>query len=78
MFLYSSLHPNNYIPLTTITNPSPVPNGLFGSSVAGVGDDRILIGASGNSDKGKAYLFSTNGLLLTSFTNPTTISGQTL
>lgn len=72
VFLYSSLDANP-TPLTTITNPSPVPNGRFGASVAGVGDDRILIGAPGNSGNGgKAYLFNTNGLLLTSFTNPIT------
>ena len=71
VFLYSSLDANP-TPLTTITNPSPFPNGRFGASVAGVGDDRILIGAPGNSGRGKAYLFNTNGLLLTSFTNPTT------
>ena len=61
--------------LTTFTNPTPADDDFFGSSVAAVGTDRVLIGASGNdtgtTDAGVAYLFSTNGTLLTTFTNPT-------
>ena len=59
---------------TTFTNPSPAANDGFGASVATVGTDRVLIGAphksTGASEVGAAYLFSTNGTLLTSFTNP--------
>ena len=61
--------------LTTFTNPSPRRFDNFGNSVAAVGSDRVLIGAywddTGAANAGAAYLFSTNGTLLTTFTNPT-------
>jgi hypothetical protein len=60
--------------VTTLTNPIPAANDNFGSSVAAVGTDRVLIGAiayGGGPTGGAAYLFMTNGTLLTSFTNPT-------
>jgi hypothetical protein len=61
--------------VTTFTNPTPAADDVFGHSVAGIGTDRVLIGApwddTGGSDAGAAYLFSTNGSLLTTFTNPT-------
>ena len=61
--------------LTTFTNPTPAADDYFGYSVAAVGTDRVLIGAysddTGATDAGAAYLFSTNGTLLTTFTNPT-------
>ena len=61
--------------LTTFTNPTPANNDWFGNSVAGVGTDRVLIGAYRDdvsaTDAGAAYLFSTNGALLTTFTKPT-------
>jgi hypothetical protein len=60
--------------LCTFPNPNPVNNDHFGSSVATVGADRVLIGASGGfggTNAGAAYLFSTNGTLLTTFSNPT-------
>jgi hypothetical protein len=60
--------------LTTFTNPTPAINDYFGSSVAAGGNDRVLIGAIGDdtgaTDAGAVYLFSTNGTLLTTFTNP--------
>lgn len=60
--------------LTTFTNPTPAVEDQFGLSVVGVGNNRVLIGApydnTGASDAGSAYLFSTNGTLLTTFTNP--------
>ena len=60
--------------LTTFTNPT-VSSSWFGFSVAAVGSDRVLIGAAygnaGANEAGAAYLFSTSGALLTSFTNPT-------
>ncbi len=60
--------------LTTFTNPSPVAGGSFGWSVAGIGSDRVLIGAEGNTvggvNAGAAYLFDTGGKVLTTFTNP--------
>lgn len=61
--------------LTTFTNPTPAVGDLFGSAVSAVGADRVLIGAfsdnTGATDAGAAYLFSTNGSLLATFTNPT-------
>jgi hypothetical protein len=61
--------------LTTFTNPTPAADDSFGCSVAAVGSDRVLIGAyvddTGATNAGAAYLFSTNGVLLTTFTNPT-------
>jgi hypothetical protein len=62
--------------LTTFINPTPPGGDNFGWSVAGVGNDRVLIGAPGDNapgatDAGVAYLFNINGTLLTTFTNPT-------
>ena len=66
--------------LTTFTNPTPAASDWFGCSVAAVGTDRVLIGAhcddTGATDAGAAYLFSTNGTLLTTFTNPTPAAGD--
>jgi hypothetical protein len=60
--------------LTTFTNPAPSTNNAFGGEVAAVGNDWVLIGAIRNdigaSNAGAAYLFSTNGALITTFTNP--------
>lgn len=60
--------------LTTFTNPTPEVNDDFGAAVATVGSDRVLVGAyadnTGASHAGSAYLFGTNGTLLTTFTNP--------
>ncbi len=60
--------------LTTFTNPTSA-SASFGWSVAAVGADRVLIGAyhndTGANNAGAAYLFSTNGTLLFTFTNPT-------
>lgn len=61
--------------LTTFTNPTPAEVDVFGGSVAALGTDRVLIGAFGDDlgamDSGVAYLFTTSGRLLTTFTNPT-------
>jgi hypothetical protein len=58
----------------TIANPTPAPADYFGFSVAGIGSDRVLIGAylddSGATDSGAAYVFNTNGVLLATITNP--------
>jgi hypothetical protein len=61
--------------ITTFTNPTPYQNyDSFGNAVAAVGADKVLIcanGASiGASFAGAAYLFSVNGTLITTFTNP--------
>ncbi len=66
--------------LTTLANPAPAASDYFGSTVAAVGSDRVLIGAyrkdTGAADAGAAYLFSTNGSLLSTFTNPTPATGD--
>ena len=53
--------------LTTITNPTPADSDYFGQSVAAFGNDRVVVGADGAE---QAYLFTLNGTLLTTFTNP--------
>lgn len=58
--------------LTTITNPTPAAFDIFGSTVAGMGTDRVLVAAGG---AGAVYLFNLNATLLTSFTNPTPAGG---
>jgi hypothetical protein len=71
--------------LATIPNPSAGESGsdtMFGSTVAGVGTDSVLIGAAGVdigiefADVGAAYLFSTNGTLLFTFTSPAPAFGE--
>jgi hypothetical protein len=66
--------------LKTFTHPSPEANCYFGCSVASVGNDGVLIGAWGDNTAavpgGKAYLFQTNGMLQTTFTNPTPAIGD--
>lgn len=66
--------------LTIITNPAPATSDAFGYAVAAVGSDRILVSAylddAGAANAGSAYLFNTNGTLLTTFTNPTPASGE--
>jgi FG-GAP repeat len=61
--------------LATFTNPAPTLGDNFGSTVATVGTEYILIGAPGDDqgalDAGRAYLFRTNGALVTAFDNPT-------
>lgn len=64
----------------TFTNPTAGAGGEFGRAVAAVGTDRILVGApsenAGAIIAGAAYLFGTNGALLTAFTNPTPAEGD--
>ena len=68
------LYNTNGLLLTTFNNPSPDDGDLFGSALAVVGSDKVLIGAHSDDtlgpDAGAAFLFSTNGTLLTTFTNP--------
>jgi len=65
--------------LVSITNPAPTVAGTFGWAVAGMGSDRILVSAeqnyAGAIRAGAAYLFATNGALLTTFTNPAPANG---
>jgi outer membrane protein assembly factor BamB len=71
----------NGVLLRTFANPNPSYNyrlgpaldgDWFGSAIAAVGSDRVLIGAAyeGPYFAGQAYLFSTNGTLLTSISSP--------
>ena len=66
--------------LTTITNPTPEQFDAFGNSVAAVGSAMVLVGApqdnTGAQDAGAAYLFTTNGVLITTFLNPTPVAGE--
>ncbi len=82
VFATNSLHaqPTTYQISTTLNNPTPGMGDLFGCPVAAVGADKILIGAAYNNagigNTGAAYLFSTNGALLTTITNPVLSSGD--
>lgn len=66
--------------VTTITNPTPALDEAFGFALAGVDANQVVIGAhrdnSGGNLGGAAYLFSTSGTLLTTFTNPSPASGD--
>ena len=61
--------------LTTFTDPNPLKDSLFGDSVTAVGYDKVLIGAPMQGPRGstrppRAYLFRTDGTLLTTFYSP--------
>ena len=60
--------------LRTFNNPTPAADDNFGSAIASLGNDRVLIGARYDdttaTNAGAVYLFHTNGTLLTTFTNP--------
>jgi hypothetical protein len=61
--------------LSAFSNPTPAFDDHFGTSIAALGTDRVVIGSSklntnDNQVAGEAYLFNTNGTLLTTFTNP--------
>lgn len=65
--------------VTTITNPIPAAGDNFGSAVAALGSDLVLISAidydGSKGTGGAAYLFRTNGTLLMTFTNPAPAPG---
>ena len=56
--------------LTTVSNPTLAASERFGSSVAALGSDRVLVGASsagnGGAGVGAAYLVAVDGRLLSS------------
>ena len=66
-------------PFRSFTNPLPAPDENFGISVAAMGTNKIIIGANtgnaGASNAGAAYLFSTGGILLKTFTAPSPMNG---
>jgi CSLREA domain-containing protein len=56
--------------LQNFPSPNPAVSGLFGNSVAGMGD-RFLVGANyDNGGTGAAYLFNVDGTLLQTFLSP--------
>jgi len=61
--------------LNTFTNPSPAQSDYFGDGIVTVGDNLVIVGATGDDtgaeDAGIAYLFHSSGNLLNTFTNPT-------
>ncbi len=63
--------------LTTFTMPTPATEDLFGSSVAAVGSDRVLIGTprddTGATDAGAAYLFMIQPSLTIGLTTTNTV-----
>ncbi len=60
--------------LRTFDNPTPAAFERFGVSLAAIGADKVLIGATGDSvgqsSSGTAYLFDLNGILLRSVNSP--------
>ena len=60
--------------MQTFTNPAPTVGANFGTTVAAVGSDRVLIGAlyetTDSIKAGAAYLFDLQGRLLATFTSP--------
>ncbi|MCW5554740.1 MAG: DUF4082 domain-containing protein [Verrucomicrobiae bacterium] len=60
--------------LQTILNPTPVPHDRFGVSVCALGTERILVAGmrndSGPANAAMVHMFTTNGTLVTTFTNP--------
>jgi hypothetical protein len=69
----------NNVLLTTITNPTPESYDFFGGAVAALDPERIIIGATGDGSVshaklGAVYLYSTNGMLITTITNPNPLS----
>ena len=71
--------------ICAMTNPSPPSTSIlqfgsvnFGMAVAGLGADRIIIGAPYQSVKassdGAAFLFAADGTILNTFTNPAPVS----
>jgi hypothetical protein len=66
--------------LMTFTNPSPASYDWFGSVVASMAGERVIITAFGSPTgaqaAGVAYVFHTNGSLLTTLTNPSPALGD--
>lgn len=60
--------------LRTFNNPTPNVDDNFGSAMAALGNDRVLIGARYDdttaTNAGAVYFFHTNGTLLATITNP--------
>lgn len=65
----------NGMRLATFVNPTPQADDHFGQALCGLGADRVVIGAPDDNtayeNSGCAYLFSTDGALIATVTNPT-------
>ena len=74
------IYNTNGLLLVTITNPAPAIGDSFGSSVAGLGSDRVIVGAdlddAGAADAGSVYIYDTNGTRLVTITNPAPAIGD--
>src|SRR5262249_41634976 len=55
--------------LRTFHDPTPAAGDSFGTAVAALGSDRLLVGAPSSTNNGAVYLYHTNGTLLATFTN---------
>lgn len=67
--------------IAVVTNPSPSAYDFFGSSIAGIGSNRFVVGSYGKSIVGhplcgQAYLYNSSGNLLGVITNPAPGSGD--
>lgn len=66
--------------LTTIANPTPAADDLFGNRIEALGNDRVVIGARGDdtgaAGSGAAYVFNVEGTLLHTLTNPAPAIGD--
>src|SRR5262245_47343976 len=64
--------------LRTFNSPKPAAQSNFGVGMAAMGNDRVVISARNNAttatNAGIVYLFHTNGSLLTTITNPHSVS----
>ena len=56
--------------LRTIPPPAGIPSSKFGGSVAGLGTDRLLVGAPSQNGEGHVHFYSTSGDWLTTVENP--------
>ncbi len=70
------LFDTNGVHVATFTAPVPANGDRFGSSVAAVGTNQVLIGAAGANGTGAAYLFDLSGELLFTFANPDPDAGD--
>ncbi|MEQ9357921.1 CHAT domain-containing protein [Coleofasciculus chthonoplastes] len=67
------------IEIDTFTSQDKTDNGRFGFAIAGMGSDKVIVGAPGeNGKEGRAYLFDRDGLIQ-AYTNPnsSTTTGDT-
>src|SRR5580765_1717407 len=70
VYLFST----NGVLLAALNDPNPQERDRFGTAIAALGTHAVLVGAfqydTPMTDSGVAYLFDTNGTVITTFTNP--------